>query len=169
MLSEPILIFFLLRYLRRSLRKFSPDQQWEKILNYSSFAIIILFVVGEATRAHSIIWLWDLILLTIIWITYNLPVFQKEKQVMNGVIPLVLLTIFNHICTEFFPLFYDRIDQYVNLAFGVAITWLISILIKSGKQQKALEAERKKTKEEEDHRKFIASQKDELEVLVKEE
>ncbi|HXR85198.1 MAG TPA: ATP-binding protein [Hanamia sp.] len=168
MFLEPLLIFFLLRYLRRFLRKFSPDPQWDKILNFSSIAVIVLFVIGESIRANNMTWLWDLILLTVVWMTFKLPVFQNVQQIMYAVLPLVLLTIFNHICTQFFPSFYDRIDQYVNLAFGVAITWLISVWIKSGKQQKALDAERKKTREEEERRKFIAVQKDELEVLVNE-
>jgi signal transduction histidine kinase len=168
MLLEPILIFFLLRYLRRSLRKFSPNEQWDRILNFSSIGVIVLFVVAEATRADNIVWLWDIILLALIWITLNDPVFKNVHQVIYAVVPLALIRIFMHITIKFFPAFYDKIDQYMNLAFGVAITWLISILMKSRKQQKAIDAERKKTKEEEDRRKFIAAQKDELEVLVNE-
>jgi signal transduction histidine kinase len=164
---EAILIFFLLRYLRRSLRRSSPNEHWDRILNFSSISVIVLFVVGQSTRA-DLTWIWDIILLALIWITLNDPVFKNVKQIMYAVVPLALIRLFTHIIFKFFPAFYDKIDQYTNLAFGVAITWLISVLIKSRKQQKALEAERNKTKEEEERRKFIAVQKDELEVLVNE-
>jgi two-component system, NtrC family, sensor kinase len=167
MLLEAILIFFLLRYLRRSLRKFSPNERWDRILNFSSIAVIVLFVVGQATRA-DMLWVWDIILLALLWITLYDPVFKSVQQVMYAVVPLAIIRILTHITFAFFPAFYDKIDQYINLAFGVAITWLISVLIKSRKQQKAIDAEREKTKEEEDRRKFIAAQKDELEVLVNE-
>jgi two-component system, NtrC family, sensor kinase len=168
MFLEPLLIFFLLRYLRKSVRKFSPNAQWDRILNYSSIAIIILFVLEESIRVTNIKWLWDLILLALVWMTFKFAVFKNVQPLMYAVVPLLLLTIFDHISTQFFPGFYDQIHQYVSLAFGVAITWLISVFIKSGKQQKALDAEREKTREEEDRRKFIAAQKDELEVLVNE-
>jgi signal transduction histidine kinase len=164
---EAILIFFLLRYLRNSLRKSSPNEQWDRILNFSSIAIVVLFVVGESTRA-DMTWVWDILLLALLWITLKDPVFKNTTQVMYAVVPLALIRIFTHITYQFFPGFYDKINQYFDLAFGVAITWLISVLIKSRKQQKALDAERQKTREEEERRKFIAVQKDELEVLVNE-
>src|SRR3569623_777134 len=114
MLLEPILIFFLLRYLRRSLRKFSPNEQWDRILNFSSIGVIVHFVVEEATRADNIVWLWDIILLALIWITLNDPVFKIVHQVIYAVVPLALIRIFMHITIKFFPAFYDKIDQYMN-------------------------------------------------------
>jgi len=169
MFLEPVLIYFLLRYLRSSLRKFSPNSAWERILTLSSFGIILLFVLQMTTGIrHNMIWIWDLILLVLVWITFKFPLFENVRQVMYAVLPLTLISIFNHIVERFFSNFYDNIDQYINFAFCIGITWLISVLIKSSKQQKALDAERKKTKEEEERRKFISSQKDQLEVLVNE-
>ena len=45
---------------------------------------------------------------------------------------------------------------------------MIAIVVKSNKQQKALETEREKTREEQEKSKFIAEQKDRLEELVNE-
>jgi signal transduction histidine kinase len=169
MFLEPILIFFLLRYLRKSVTNFPDHSLWDRILTFSSVGIAVLFILQLTTPiGDNMLWLWDLILLVLTWITFQNPIFKTVKPVMNVVLPLTLISIFTHISENFFPSYYDKIDQYINFAFCIGITWLISVVIKSNKQQKALDAERQKTKEEEERRKFIAAQKDQLEVLVNE-
>jgi len=61
-----------------------------------------------------------------------------------------------------------KIDSYFAIAFSIAITWMVAMLIRSKKQRKALEKERKKTHEEEERNKFMAARKAELELLVAE-
>src|SRR5690242_14344749 len=117
MFLEPVLIYFLLRYLRNSVRKFSPNSAWERILTLSSIGIILLFVLQMTTGIrHNMIWIWDLILLVLVWITFKFPAFENVRQVMYVVLPLTLLSIFNHIVERFFSNFYDNIDQYINFA-----------------------------------------------------
>ncbi|MGH2649260.1 MAG: hypothetical protein ACRDE8_16890, partial [Ginsengibacter sp.] len=163
---EPFLAFFLIRYLRKSLRTFSPRPDWDKIFTISMYCVVALFIIDVSIPAeHIIIWIWHALLLFIIWVTLTQPEFNNTRNVIYAVLPLIVLSFLNDIIKLFV---YKKIETYLSFGFAVAITWMIAMLIRSNKQQKALEKERKKTKEEEERSRFIAEQKDHLELLVQE-
>lgn len=87
---------------------------------------------------------------------------------MYAVLPLILIGRFSDLFKLFAPTTFSQINTYIDFAFVMAITWMIASLVKSNKQQKALEEERKKKLAEEERSKYIAAKKDELEVLVNE-
>ena len=169
MAFEPILAFFLVRYLRRSLKAISPDEWWNQILTYTLYGIVVLAAVQFVFHLTPVVmWVWHALLLALVFIIYKNPVFDFAKKVMYAVLPLILLGIVSDLVKTINPDFYQQVETYFEVAFGVAITWMIATVVKSNKQQKALEAEREKTHAEEERSKFIAARKDELEVLVKE-
>ncbi|MEO8721256.1 MAG: ATP-binding protein [Ginsengibacter sp.] len=166
---EPFLIFFLIRYLRKSLKIHDAHPEWDRILLFSTYGVVVLFIFEITTGTHQWIgWLWQLILIGIIWLIFNDTRFNREKPVFFAVLPLILLNIFSKLLKVLDLRVYEKIEIYLDFAFCVAITWMVSALIKSSKQKKALDQERKKTQEEEERSKFIAAQKDKLEVLVNE-
>lgn len=166
---EPFLAFFLIRYLRNSLRKFSPDAQWDKILNIALYGTVCLAIFQFFFHDSSFIkWIWQALLLAIVYQIEKNPRFAFAKKIMYAVLPVIILGILSDLFKLTAPATFNRIETYVNFAFVVAITWMIASLIKSNKQQKALEEERKKTLAEEERSKYIAAKKDELEVLVNE-
>jgi signal transduction histidine kinase len=87
---------------------------------------------------------------------------------MIAVLPLIGISLFNDILKTLQYNLYNYLKTFLDIAFSIAITWMIAMLIKSGKQNKALEKERRKTLEEEEKSKFIAAQKEELELIVAE-
>jgi signal transduction histidine kinase len=87
---------------------------------------------------------------------------------MYAVAPLVVLGFLSDLLKLINKSYYNQIDTYIQFAFAVSFTWMIAMLLKSNKQQKALEKERKKTQEVEEREKFIAAQKHELEIKVNE-
>ncbi len=161
---EPFLAFFLIRYFRKSLRTFSPVPEWDKIFTISMYGVVALFISDIILHTQPVtIWIWHILLLFIIWISFKEPKFSHTRNVMYAVVPLILLSLFNDIIKSFF---YKNIEKYLGFGFAVAITWMIAMLVRSNKQNKALEKERKKTQEKEERNKFIAAQNDQLELLV---
>lgn len=166
---EPLVAFFLVRYLRKTLRIFSPENKWEKTFTYTLYGIIVLFVIDVSTDISNIlIWIWHALLLSTIWIGYKYPEFKESKPTLFAIIPLVILGVIVDLLKVINKSLYNKYENYLDLAIVVAITWLVAGLLKSGKQQKALEKERLKTKEQEERSLFIAAQKKELEILVNE-
>lgn len=80
---EPILAFLLIRYLYRRLRKFSPDAKWNKILNSALYAIVALAFLQFFMHNDSfnfISWLWDALLLAIVYEIEKDPLFAFAKK-----------------------------------------------------------------------------------------
>ncbi len=168
---EPILAFFLIRYMRKNLRTFSPDLWWDKILTRAMYGVVILFVILFITD-HFLsvekvtIWIWHLLLLGIVYLSFTLPLFSRIRTVMIAVLPFIILSLSGDIIKTLSQNFYHRLETYIDIAFSIAITWMVAMLIKSNKQNKALEKERKRTLEEEERSKFMEAQKVELELIV---
>jgi two-component system NtrC family sensor kinase len=166
---EPLLVFLLILHLRKVLRTFSPIAEWNKFLTILLYAVVALFIIQVSLSAMPVTkWIWHLLLLAIIWVTFKLPEFTAARSVMVAVVPFIALSIFNDIIKVLANTLYQHIDQYFKIAYPIAITWMVAMLIRSRKQQKALEKERKKTQEEEERSKFMAARKAELELLVAE-
>jgi len=166
---EPILAFFIVRYLRKSLQAISPDPKWNQILTYTLYGIVVLAVFQFVFHITPVaMWVWHALLLTLLVVIYKIPIFDFAKKVMFAVLPLILLALFSDFFKLIQPRLYLQNKNYIDFAFCVAITWMIAIVVKSNKQQKALETEREKTREEQEKSKFIAVQKDKLEELVNE-
>ena len=166
---EPFLIFFLVQHLRKSIRKNSPDLKWEQLLTYSLYGIVGLFIIQVVFKTEVFTtWIWYAAFFVLAEIILKNKIFDFAKKTLYAVFPLILLGFLSDFLKLITPNFYIQIKSYISFAFAVAITWMVAMIMKSNRQQKALETERKKTREEEERGKFIASQKDELEVLVKE-
>ena len=169
MFPEQLLVFLLILHMRKVLRTFSPIVAWNRLLTISLYGVVALFLIQVSLSATPVIlWVWHLLLLTLLVVTFKLPEFTGARPVMIAVLPFIALTITRDLVKVLSHTLYLKIDSYISIAFPVAITWMIAMLIRSNKQKKALEKERKKTQEEEERSKFIATQKDQLEVLVAE-
>jgi two-component system, NtrC family, sensor kinase len=168
MTFEPIFVIIITRYLQKNLRKSTHDPQWTRWLNILLIAVVSLFVLEIATNWYFIIWIWHAVLLWLVYISFTVGDFSRSKQVMSAALPLILVDLFNDLLKAIAPKLADRFHNYMGLAFVAALTWMITVVVKTNKQQKALEAERQKTHEQEERSKFIASQKNQLEILVNE-
>ncbi|MEO6221161.1 MAG: ATP-binding protein, partial [Ginsengibacter sp.] len=164
---EPILVFFLIRHLRKNLRTFSPDAMWDKVFTYSMYGVILLVILQlTLSLAFVTMWVWHLLLLAIVYISFRLPIFIRVRTVMIAVLPLIAVSLFSDILeTQKYNL-YKYLETFLEIAFAIAVTWMVAMLIKSNKQNKALEQERRRTHEEEEKTKFIEAQKVELELIV---
>ena len=169
---EPILAFFIVRYLRKSMIARDEDSEWIRILTITMYGVVLLAVSEFIFHITPfVMWVWYVFLFGLMYLIYKNPVFDFAKQLTYARLPVILLILLDFVSDllkAINPGYYGEIKNYINLAFCVAITWMITTIVKSNKQQKALEAERKKTQAEEERSKFIAAKKDELELMVNE-
>jgi two-component system NtrC family sensor kinase len=169
MFFEPLLAFFLILHLRKTLRVFSPLPKWDKVLRFALFGIILLFIIQATLSAGLVtIWIWHLILVLIILTPFRQHQFFPARNVMLAVMPFAFLVMFSEIIKTFGNDLYTTINNYTGYAYPVTITWMIAMLIISRKQRKTLEKERKIRLEEEEQNRIVAARKAELEILVAE-
>jgi signal transduction histidine kinase len=88
--------------------------------------------------------------------------------VILAVLPLVVLSLLSEIIELVNRSLYFTIKNYLAIGFAVAVTWMISMLFISNKQQKALLKEQERRHQEEEQARLMAARKAELEVLVAE-
>ncbi|MEO7960411.1 MAG: ATP-binding protein [Ginsengibacter sp.] len=164
---EPFIIFFLARYIRKNLRTFSQDDWWDKVLTYTLYATGLIFILELISSLDNyIIWVWHVALLAIVYIVFTVPRFTNQRPIIVAVLPLIVISIVKDVLENAVPNFFATIETYLDIAFAIAITWMISMLIKSNKQNKALERERKRAQEETERAMFIEGQRAQLEQIV---
>ena len=165
----PFVVLFLLRTLRRSLRKFSPNPQWDKLLLRAMIATGVIMTVQVVLRLDEFANLfWYVILIILLAVTFKYPQFSAVRKLSQGIVPLAAILFISDILETFFPDVYDSINNVLAILISVAVTWLVAMVIISNKQNKALEKERRTRLEEEERHRFIEAQKIELEQLVAE-
>jgi C4-dicarboxylate-specific signal transduction histidine kinase len=164
-----LLSFFLVLYLRRTLKDTEPLPPWYRNLNYSLIAIAVLSVIQEVFhpgRFYQLVWPVTLFL------TFSFILKQKEfassRNLIVAVLPLAVISCLQIILEVWQNGFLEKISDYVEIAQPFAFIWLIAFFIMFRRQQKALSIERKKLEEEEKLHKVISARKDELETLVAE-
>ncbi|MBD0280374.1 MAG: histidine kinase, partial [Flavisolibacter sp.] len=169
MLLELVLTFFLIRYLRRSLKDYLPDIDWKKIFKRSLYVIIVLFVLSLVFPNNVLIkWLSHVLLLLIVAITYTQREFLPVRTIMLAVLPFIAWSVLNDLLELISPALFSDIKLYLGFAQPVTIIWLVAMWIISHRQQKALERERQMRLQEEEEHRLIAARKAELEHLVAE-
>ncbi|MBD0376676.1 MAG: histidine kinase [Flavisolibacter sp.] len=169
MLLELVLTFFLIRYLRRSLKDYLPDIDWKKIFKRSLYVIIVLFVLSLVFPNNVLIkWLSHVLLLLIVAITYTQREFLPVRTIMLAVLPFIAWSVLNDLLELISTALFSDIKLYLGFAQPVTIIWLVTMWIISHRQQKALERERQMRLQEEEEHRLIAARKAELEHLVAE-
>ncbi|HEV8082147.1 MAG TPA: hypothetical protein VGP55_03045, partial [Chitinophagaceae bacterium] len=127
---EPVLAFFLIRHLRKNLRTFSPDAWWDKIFTYSMYGVIFLVILQQILSLTFVtMWVWHMLLLGIVYISFSLPLFSRVRTVMIAVLPLIVLSLSSDIIKSVNHNLHKNLETYINIAFAIAITWMVAMLI----------------------------------------
>ncbi|MDQ6814415.1 MAG: ATP-binding protein [Bacteroidota bacterium] len=169
MLDELILVFFLIRYIRRS----SPDSielgQWDKILRWALYIIPIIAIANVATDSHVLPrWLGHIILLAVLAIVYLRPEFRSYKNIFVAIVPFALASFLKDIISHSHFGLFDQLHLYMSIIYPCTIVWMIAMLFMFNKQRNALKKERQKRQQEEEQNRIIAARKAELETMVTE-
>ncbi len=167
MFIEIGIAIFLVFQLRKTLRTFSPDPEWEKRLTIALYVIAVCAILEAAFHVEYITkWIWHLLLLFIIVLAFQKKEFHPSRLTLYAVLPLVLLSLLSSIVQAISPVYYKSLDLYMDYANLVAITWLIALLVRSKKLNKTLLEERKQREEELEEYRLMTERKAELETVV---
>ncbi len=170
MVLEFVLAMLIIRYLRRYLEKENLLGIWEKKLIIATAIAIALLVVGlvlhNLTSTAGV--LMDLMLLYILWTTYNTKALQPLKPAIYAVLPIVVVSLLANVTELISKSFYNKWNDYFETAQLFAVLWMVAMWFITKKQRKAIETERLRAQEKE--KEYIITQKlkSELEVQVAE-
>ncbi len=169
MILEPFVLIFIVWHIRKNLRLLSPNTYWDKNLLWAMIGIAILFIL-EIILPITIVtnWIWHLLILGFGYLIFRLPLLERMRTIIIAVLPLVIINTIEDLLKIIYLPLYEKIDDYLNFAIVFSLAWMIAMLIRSNKQNKALKKERQKTLAEEERNKFISAQKEKLELIVEE-
>ena len=166
---EALLSFLLLLQMRKTLQTFSAHPVWDRQLKQGMIAVGVVFILEGIFRIDAYTqWVWLLVLPFLISIPFREPRFFHLRMTMYAVMPLAAVSLLAGLLPAMIPGWKHAVDQYEDIAFPVAVTWLIALLILSRRQLKALKEEHKKRLEEEERLRMMAIRKAELEAVVAE-
>lgn len=169
MILEPLVLMFIVWHLRKNLRLLLPNSQWNRNLLWAMIGIAILFIL-ERTLPIAIVtnWIWRLLILGIGYQVFKLPLLERMRIIIIAVLPLIIINTIKDLLEIIYLPLYEKIDDYLVFAMVSSLAWMIAMLIRSNRQNKALKKERLKTQAEEERNKFISAQKEKLELIVEE-
>ncbi|MEO8795872.1 MAG: ATP-binding protein [Daejeonella sp.] len=167
--SLPLLAFFLIRYLRRTLKTYEFLPEWDAIFKKALYAIVLLFTIEVIFKINYVtVWVWDALFIYLFWLTFTKDEFYITRTVMVAILPLVLISYVEHISKLIGVDFSKRIDNYLDYIYPIAFIWLFAMLYFAFKQRKNYDKEIHRKKQEKEHNLMMAEKKAELEFLVKE-
>jgi signal transduction histidine kinase len=164
-----ILLFFLIRYLRKSLSDSDELKKWDKIFKQSLYVIPVLIIIDLALSQPTILkWLGHLILLAVVGVTYFRWEFRSYKNIVIAILPFALASFIKDFVGLFHNSFFNTLRVSMAIILPCTIVWMVAMLIIFNKQKKALEKERQKRRLEEEENRVMAARKAELEAIVSE-
>ena len=166
---EPFVVFVLLRFMRKSVKGNLLHPEWDRYFKYAMIGVGVLFVLGLSAGNQPLFkWIWHLSMLGMVLIIYYREEFSSIRNIMFAILPLVVVSLFRDFSGLFGHRVFRTVDTYLDYADPFVILWLIALLIIHGRQQRALEKEKKKRIEEEQKYQITAAQKEQLEIMVAE-
>ena len=166
---EPILVFALLGYLQRMLKKEGIRQDWQGWIKKWLIFTVVLFGAQFIFHIEDItLWFWHLSLIALSWFILSQPEFNRIRTMMFAVLPVVIISFLKDLIGEDKKGFLGTIGNFLDIAYPFAIIWLVAMFFINNKQRKALDKERKQREAEEQEARIVAEQKGVLEVMVEE-
>jgi two-component system NtrC family sensor kinase len=109
-----------------------------------------------------------LLVFAVVALPYGMDEFKGSRPLSNAVIPYVIASFISDIFEEGFSKFYSAHNAFFESAKGFAFLWACAFYFMGRRQNKALEAERIKRRNEEEQNRMMAAMKVNLESEVRE-
>ena len=94
MIAEPILIFFLIWKLRKTLQKSAARPEWEDPLKFALVGVVAIFVVQIVFSLEPVtVWIWHIIILSLIAVIFKKPEFVTVRNIVIAFLPLLAVSI----------------------------------------------------------------------------
>jgi two-component system NtrC family sensor kinase len=168
----PFLLAFLMFRIRRILHQNGTHPEWQKYIFYGYFALGFLFIVGkgvdDAFQRNPIDWIWVGVIFWVFYVIYKREEFQRLRSLVYAFLPLIIMETLREATQLADWDWLHKAGEYVEGMKGLAIAWLVVMLIIINRQNKALKKEEMARKEEERLRQITEEKKDQLELMVAE-
>jgi len=162
---------FIIIQLRKVVKTKEYYPEWDRILRgilWINIACVAIGIPLENATDISLKWAGYLMILALGAITYLQPVFRPARYFIHAWWPVIGLLFFNDVIQNTFPTFYEKYEEWLEIANVFAVIWLIYMMVITSRQRKALNKARQVAEEEEREKRMMEILKAELEVQVAE-
>ncbi|RYE19436.1 MAG: hypothetical protein EOP42_29060, partial [Sphingobacteriaceae bacterium] len=133
---------FLLRSIKNAIKVNPHLKMWEKTVNLL-ITISIVLVTAQLVFDHDHVtrWLWNILLLSIIWLIQKNEELHSIKTFSYSVLPFVIISLIKDIGNLLNDTDHGRFNGYLTTAKGFAAIWIFASWYSANRQQKTLEKE----------------------------
>ena len=165
-----LLIFFVLAFLRKSLKTRTLYPHWDMQFKVAMAISMFLYVAGLFYHAGApvLIWIGKLGLVALVYMLYKFPIFKSARSIYLAILPYIIVSIVSTIIMQGFPKFYNKWESLFDSLQLFAILWGVGVWIVTRKQRKELAKAKEKMLEQEEKARMMTIMKDELEKQVAE-
>ncbi|MEO7209479.1 MAG: ATP-binding protein, partial [Chitinophagaceae bacterium] len=165
-----LLIFFIARYLRKSLNLQETNPLWDnrlKWMMYLSIAFLVAgFVLIKSDAASETI--SGVTLAAFTYMLYSQKLFKSARQILIAIGPYVIISLFNLLVRFIVPATFKEWSNTLDNISTFAIFWGVGVWFVTMRQRKQLDKANEQVAEKEKDNQVITQMKAELEVQVKE-
>ena len=164
----PFILSFLLsqRLLRYS--KINDHKQWVIWFRYAKYFTVSLLIAQIFLPAEITRWIWHAFLISLLLFANQQKEMRPLRMFLLAFVPYVVVSVLSDLTAVILTNFYNRWENYFDIAGMLSVIWLIAILFSNYRQAKIEEKERIKRQKEDEINRAIAIRKVELESLVAE-
>lgn len=164
-----LLIFFVARYLRKTLSNEPGYNYWEEKLKSVMIISIVAFGATFAFQKSSITaWVSDVVLLFCVYILYTRPFFKPAKSILLAVAPYAIVSIISDTIKLVAPGFHESQNEIFDGIELFSVLWGGGVWVVTSRQRKELNKAKQEVEAQEQNNRLITAMKAELEVQVAE-
>lgn len=168
---SPFIAFFLVMQLRKTLKTEGIKSEWDRYLQFAFWAsiasICLSFTFNDGASALIFSMLSHLLVFGLIALPFLRDEFKTKRPLATSVLPYAAISFLSDIIEKLFVNFHNDYNDFFESAKGFAVLWFCAMWFINRRQNKALEIERKKRRDEEEQNRMMAAMKVNLEGEVK--
>lgn len=165
-----LLIFFIARYLRISLKTQEINTPWDERLKWIMYLSIAFLVAGffliKSDAASDTV--SGLLLAGFTYVLYSQKIFKSARQILIAIAPYVIISLFTLLVRFIVPATYKEWANTLDNISTFAIFWGVGVWFLTIRQRKELAKANEQVAEKEKDNLVITQMKAALEVQVKE-
>ncbi|WP_183560989.1 sensor histidine kinase [Mucilaginibacter sp. SP1R1] len=165
---EPFVAIILVTQFRKTLKNEGIRNDWNQYLLYALWAAIAIMCLGVSFDHLKIFaFLGHFLVFGLVALPFKRDEFKTDRPIVNAVLPAVVVAFFSDVIKLLFINFYNNYNSFFDSATWFAILWFCAMWFINRRQNKVLELERKRRRDEEEQNRMMAAMKVNLESEVK--
>jgi signal transduction histidine kinase len=165
----PLIISILLTQRFINFAKIENHQKWVRLFRYAKYFAIFLFLAEVILNASGTVrWIWHFYFIALIVFAVKQKEMRALQMYILAFIPYVIVAFLSNATELISNDFYNKWNNYFDIAKTLSFMWLVAILFSQHRQNKAAEKDRLERQQQDEINRAIALRKVELEGLVAE-